>query len=125
MTKQDIVRALCERLDMPKAQAQQVVQTTFDALIDSLVQEGRVELRNFGVFQIKQRQGRTARNPRTGEAVHVEPRSSVSFKPGKEMEDRVRQLDKPQVAQSTPSPKQPAAQFGHAPPNTASEPGYS
>ena len=48
MTKQDIVRALCERLDMPKPEAQQVVQTTFDALIDSLVQEGRVELRRVG-----------------------------------------------------------------------------
>lgn len=99
MTKQDIVRALCERLDMPKAQAQQVVQTTFDALIDSLVQEGRVELRNFGVFQIKHRDQRMARNPRTGEAVLVEPRNSVSFKPGKEMEARVRQFDQSQASQ--------------------------
>jgi len=99
VTKQDIVRTLCERLDMPKAQAQQVVQTTFDALIESLVQEGRVELRNFGVFQIKHREQRMARNPRTGEAVLVEPRNSVSFKPGKEMEARVRQMKHSQSSQ--------------------------
>jgi nucleoid DNA-binding protein len=122
VTKQDIVRALCERLDMPKAQAQQVVQTTFDALIDSLVQEGRVELRNFGVFQIKQRQGRTARNPRTGEAVQVEPRSSVSFKPGKEMEARVRQLDIPQIAQAPPPQGQLVDPFGPGAAAAASEP---
>ena len=66
MTKQDIVRTISERLDLPKAKAQEALQTTFDALITALVKEGRVELRNFGVFQIKRRAGRVGRNPRTG-----------------------------------------------------------
>ncbi|MDA7993642.1 MAG: integration host factor subunit beta, partial [Pirellulales bacterium] len=96
MTKQDIVRTISERLDLPKAKAQEAVQTTFDALINALVKEGRVELRNFGIFQIKRRDGRVARNPRTGDVVNVPPRYFVSFKPGKEMEARVRNLDKPQ-----------------------------
>ena len=96
MTKQDIVRTISERLDLPKAKAQEAVQTTFDALINALVKDGRIELRNFGVFQIKRRGGRVARNPRTGDAVNVPPRSFVSFKPGKEMEARVRKLDEPQ-----------------------------
>ena len=74
MTKQDIVRTISERLDLPKAKAQEAVQTTFDALINALVKEGRVELRNFGIFQIKRRDGRVARNPRTGDVVNVPPR---------------------------------------------------
>ena len=100
MTKQDIVRTISERLDLPKAKAQEAVQTTFDALINALVKEGRVELRNFGVFQIKRRDGRVARNPRTGDVVNVPPRYFVSFKPGKEMEARVRKLDEPQSPES-------------------------
>ena len=94
MTKQDIVRTISERLDLPKAKAQEALQTTFDALITALVKEGRVELRNFGVFQIKRRAGRVGRNPRTGDIVNVPPRYFVSFKPGKEMDARVRELDK-------------------------------
>ena len=95
MTKQDIVRTISERLDLPKAKAQEALQTTFDALITALVKEGRVELRNFGVFQIKRRAGRVGRNPRTGDVVNVPPRCFVSFKPGKEMDARVRELDEP------------------------------
>ena len=82
MTKQDIVRAISERLDLPKAKAQEAVQTTFDALINALVKEGRVELRNFGVFQIKRRDGRVARNPRTGDVVNVPPRYFCKFQAG-------------------------------------------
>lgn len=52
--------------------------------------EGRIELRNFGVFQVKDRKPRKARNPKTGEAVDVPGRLAVSFKAGKEMEERVR-----------------------------------
>jgi len=98
VTKQDIIQSVSERLDLPKPQAAKLVQATFDALTDSLVREGRVELRNFGIFQIKQRQARIGRNPRTGEQVHVAPRSTVTFKPGKEMELRVRELDEPAAA---------------------------
>jgi len=62
--------------------------------------EKRIELRNFGVFEVKQRKARKARNPRTGERVDVEPKNVVTFKPGKEMEERVKKLnmDKPLVA---------------------------
>ena len=59
-------------------------------------QRGPGRTSNFGVFQIKRRDGRVARNPRTGDVVNVPPRYFVSFKPGKEMEARVRKLDEPQ-----------------------------
>ena len=70
-TKKDLVKTIAERIDLPQLRTRQIVQQTFDALIDALVDEGRVELRNFGIFQIKRREARMARNPRTGQAVPV------------------------------------------------------
>lgn len=93
MTKQDIIQSVCERLDLPKPQAAQLVQATFDALMDSVIRDGRVELRNFGIFQIKRRQSRIGRNPKTGEKIRVAPRFIVNFKPGKEMELRLGELN--------------------------------
>ena len=90
MTKKDIVRTIAEELDLPQLRTRELVQRTFDALMESLAEEGRVELRNFGVFQIKRREARMARNPRTGAQVPVRARNVVVFKPGKEMEARVR-----------------------------------
>ena len=94
VTKKDIVRTIAEQIDLPQLRTKDLVQRTFDALIDALVREGRIELRNFGVFQIKRREARMARNPRTGEKVPVQAKSVVTFKPGKEMEARVRELDR-------------------------------
>lgn len=93
MTKKDIVRSIAEQIDLPQLRTKELVQKTFDALIETLVRDGRIELRNFGVFQIKQRKARMARNPRTGARVPVQAKHVVTFKPGKEMEERVRQLD--------------------------------
>lgn len=109
MTKKDIVRTIAEQIDLPQLRTRKLVQRTFDALIDALVREGRIELRNFGVFQIKKREAREARNPRTGEKVTVEAKSVVTFKPGKEMEARVRQFDRPNPPEaSLEIPKQAA-----------------
>ena len=60
---------------------------------EALVEERRIELRNFGVFEVKERAARKARNPRTGERVDVPEKMVVTFKPGKEMEEKVRQLE--------------------------------
>jgi len=109
VTKKDIVRTIAEQIDLPQLRTRKLVQRTFDALIDALVREGRIELRNFGVFQIKKREAREARNPRTGEKVTVEAKSVVTFKPGKEMEARVRQFDRPNPPEeSLEIPKQAA-----------------
>ena len=93
MTKKDIVRTIAEQIDLPQLRTRDLVQKTFDALIDALVKEGRIELRNFGVFEIKRREARMARNPRTGEKVPVQAKNVLTFKPGKEMEARVRAVD--------------------------------
>lgn len=109
MTKKDIVRTIAEQIDLPQLRTKELVQRTFDALIEALVREGRIELRNFGVFQIKRREARVARNPRTGERVSVQAKSVVTFKPGKEMEARVRDLDRQQAAAESQSRSSPPA----------------
>jgi nucleoid DNA-binding protein len=65
----------------------------FDGIRETLLEEGRIELRNFGVFEVKKRRARKARNPRTGETISVPERRVVTFKAGLEMEARVKQLE--------------------------------
>jgi integration host factor subunit beta len=92
VTKKEIVKQISERLGMTQLKTKEIVQQTFDAIVDTLLEVGRIELRNFGVFEVKQRKARKARNPRTGTQVDVPPKNVVTFKPGKEMEERVRKL---------------------------------
>src|SRR5881227_627151 len=92
VTKKEIVKQISERLGLPQLKTKEIVQQTFDAIVDTLIETGRIELRNFGVFEVKQRKARKARNPRTGQRVDVPPKNVVTFKPGKEMEERVRQM---------------------------------
>jgi DNA-binding protein HU-beta/integration host factor subunit beta len=91
VTKKEIVKQISERIGLTQLKTKDIVQQTFDAIVDTLIEVGRIELRNFGVFEVKLRKARKARNPRTGERVDVEPKKVVTFKPGKEMEERVRQ----------------------------------
>jgi nucleoid DNA-binding protein len=90
MTKKDMVVAIAEKVGIHRTQAQEIVQSVLDGITDTLVQEGRIELRNFGVFEVKKRKPRKARNPRTGASLKVPGKLVVTFKPGREM--RVRQL---------------------------------
>ena len=92
MTKKEIVKSISEQLGLTQLKTKEIVQKTFDAIVDTLVEERRIELRNFGVFEVKQRAPRKARNPRTGEKVSVPEKYVVTFKPGKEMEQRVRDM---------------------------------
>ena len=92
MTKKEIVRSISEDLGLPQLQAKEIVQKVFDAIVQTLAEEGRVELRNFGVFQVKRRGPRKARNPRTGEKVFVPEKSVVTFKPGQLVQQRVEAL---------------------------------
>ncbi|MCS7046197.1 MAG: integration host factor subunit beta [Gemmataceae bacterium] len=93
MTKKEIVKQISEKLGLTQLKTKEIVQKTFDAIVETLLEERRIELRNFGVFEVKRRKPRKARNPKTGERVYVAAKNVVTFKPGKEMEERVRQLD--------------------------------
>jgi len=89
VTKKEIVLSMVNDLQLSHAQAKEAVEMLFDAIIDSLAEEGRIELRNFGVFEVKRRPPRKARNPKTGAGVSVPERLVVTFKSGKEMRHRV------------------------------------
>ena len=93
-TKKDIVKRIAEYTALTQVQTKEVVQKSFDAIIDAIVEEGRIELRNFGVFEVKVRRPRKARNPRTGQPVEVPAKTVVVFKPGRIMEERVALLDR-------------------------------
>lgn len=94
MTKKEIVKTISEEIGMTQLRTKEIVQKTFDAIVETLVEERRIELRNFGVFEVKKRAARKARNPRTGDKVYVPAKYVVTFKPGKEMEEKVRVLER-------------------------------
>jgi nucleoid DNA-binding protein len=113
VTKKEIVKQISDRLGLTQLKTKEIVQLTFDAIVDTLLADKRIELRNFGVFEVKLRKARKARNPRTGERVDVPPKSVVTFKPGKEMEDRVRLLAEKAAADARA--KTPPSDNGAAP----------
>lgn len=129
MTKKEIVKTISDELGLTQQQVKQVVERFFTALIDTLADDGRIELRNFGVFEVKVRAARNARNPKTGEPMPIPERSAVTFKPGKEMEEQVQLADarrarlarlaNPPLAEES---KKPAAAPESPPPPPASPP---
>jgi nucleoid DNA-binding protein len=105
VTKKEIVKQISDRIGLTQLKTKEIVQQTFDAIVETLLEVGRIELRNFGVFEVKRRKARKARNPRTGEKVDVPPKNVVTFKPGKEMEERVRQMTNvPELAEEEEEP---------------------
>jgi len=98
VTKKEIVKTISEEIGMTQLKTKEIVQKTFDAIVETLVEDKRIELRNFGVFEVKKRAARKARNPRTGDKVFVPEKYVVTFKPGKEMEERVRELERQAAA---------------------------
>jgi hypothetical protein len=88
--------------------------------VETLVEERRIELRNFGVFEVKERAARKARNPRTGQRVDVPEKFVVTFKPGKEMEEKVRQLERQAAERAAGAKVSPPA--SEAPPGDNSPP---
>ena len=90
MTKKDIVLKITDMTGIKQVDVKRIVQKTFDVIVDSLTHLEKVELRNFGVFKIKERKARFGRNPRTGASVPVPPRKVVVFKPGLEMKQKIR-----------------------------------
>lgn len=99
MTKKEIVKTISDETGLNQQQIKKIVQKTFDSIIATLEEEGRIELRNFGVFQVRPRAARKARNPRTGKQVEVPEKFVVSFKPGKIMEERVNSIEGTSLAQ--------------------------
>ncbi len=90
MTKKDIVLRITDLTGIKQVDVKRIVQKTFDVIVDALDKNEKVELRNFGVFKVKERRARFGRNPRTGASVPVPPRRVVVFKPGLEMKQKIK-----------------------------------
>jgi nucleoid DNA-binding protein len=122
VTKKEIVKAISDEIGMTQLKTKEIVQKTFDAIVKTLIAEKRIELRNFGVFEVKKRAARKARNPRTGAKVFVPEKFVVTFKPGKEMEEKVRQLEEAAAAEALALLAQADSSSKLSPPSTDSRP---
>lgn len=90
MIRSELIQKIAE--DNPhlfQRDVERIVATIFDEITGALVRGERVELRGFGAFSVKKRDGRVGRNPRTGEAVEVEEKHVPFFKTGKLLRDRL------------------------------------
>ncbi len=86
MIKLDIINHVVERTGIPRSKAEAAVDAVFNAMKSALQRNDRIELRGFGVFNIKPRKTGIGRNPRTGEEVSIPPGKAVRFKPGKDLQ---------------------------------------
>jgi nucleoid DNA-binding protein len=100
MTKRDLVVRISEETGLVQQDVLNVVQKTLDYISDAVTKGQKVELRNFGVFEVKVRKARVGRNPNAPAAdVPIPPRAVVKFKPGKEMREAVLKLTPQQIEQ--------------------------
>ena len=86
MIKLDIVNAVVNKTGVSRTKAEQAVETVFEAMKHALGKGERIELRRFGVFNVRPRKTGIGRNPRTGQEVSIPPGKAVRFKPGKELQ---------------------------------------
>ena len=113
MIKSELVQRIAEHNPhLYQRDVENIVNAILDEIVAALARGDRVELRGFGAFSVKHRPARAGRNPRTGERVDVAEKWVVTFKPGKEMEERVRQLEQEAAdaaaraaANSSPAPE--------------------
>lgn len=90
MTKSELVTALArENRHLTRRDVERVVDVVFERMVAALAEGGRVELRGFGAFSVRERPARPGRNPRTGESVHVPSKRVPFFKSGKELRARL------------------------------------
>ena len=86
MIKLDIVNAVVNKTGVSRTKAELAVETVFQAMKSALGKGERIELRRFGVFNVRPRKTGIGRNPRTGQEVSIPPGKAVRFKPGKELQ---------------------------------------
>ncbi len=112
VTKKELVNRIARELDAPKVRVASVIQRFLDSITEALVRGDRVEFREFGVFEVKDRAPRPALNPKTGERVQVPARRVAKFKPGSRMRACVASgsLERPAAppkAEKPPAPLEP------------------
>jgi integration host factor subunit beta len=89
MTKADLIDEVAKNSDLSKKDAEVIVQAVLDSIVESLKNGGKVELRGFGSFRLRERASRQGRNPKTGEKVFVPAKKVPYFKPGKDLKELI------------------------------------
>ncbi len=89
MTKAELVEEVAKSVELSKKDAEKIVNTVFDCIIDALHSGEKIELRGFGSFRLRERKARIGRNPKTGETVHVPTKRVPYFKAGKELKELI------------------------------------
>jgi integration host factor subunit beta len=117
-TKKELVSRIADRTGQTKVVVKEIVQEFLDEIIDELSKGHRLEFREFGVFEVKERAARRAQNPRTLEKVHVPAKRVVKFKVGRLMRERVcdEPAPPPEEPKSAPKPAAPASSAPPVPP---------
>ncbi len=89
MNKSDLTKLLSKEYDLPSRKAEEIVDVVFDAMVKALVGGDRIEIRGFGAFSVKEYEGYTGRNPKTGELIPVESKNLPFFRVGKDLASRL------------------------------------
>ena len=89
MNKSDLIKALSKDAGLPKGKAEEVVKTVFNTMANALAKGDRVEIRGFGTFKVKNYDGYTGHNPKTGEPIKVKPKKRPFYKCSRELKERV------------------------------------
>lgn len=89
MNRSDLISKLAEKHNLTEKNATQIVDLVFDGFTDTLKNDGRIEIRGFGSFVVRQYGSYAGRNPKTGDIVAVKPKKSPFFKVGRELKKRV------------------------------------
>ena len=92
MNKSELVAGLSKEMDLPLRKSEEIVNAVLETMFRSLVDGNRIEIRGFGSFEVREYQGYTGRNPKTGERIEVEVKRLPFFKAGKELRTKVNQV---------------------------------
>jgi len=110
ITKRELVNRIAEETDLTKVAVRDVIQSFLDSIVDELSQGNRLEFREFGVFEVRERAARLAQNPKTLEKVEVPAKRVVKFKVGRVMRQRVCDEIGPDEIETTPAPAEPLSE---------------
>lgn len=126
MTKRDLVVRISEETGLVQQNVLDVVQKTLDYISDAVTKGQKVELRNFGVFEVKIRKPRVGRNPNSPATdVPIPARAVVKFKPGKEMREAVLKLTPQQIEEQERKQQEAEAAAARAPATPGAPPAQS
>lgn len=127
ITKKELVLRIAERTEQKQTITRDIIQMFIDEVITELAQGNRLELRDFGVFEVKTRKARKARNPKTGDEVRVPEKRVVTIKPGKKMKEEINRFAEAAAAlaahqaepQPSPAPAAPPMPAGPGAPDSS------